>query len=668
MYVEVADTSGNLIHLPGRSELRPVRFGWAAIGGPSDAMLEATGRREGLATMLNWLGYRIKIVGESGLPVWWGMVAEVQLSLGAYSIGVSLEPMYNTVAVAYTYEDADNVTQRGTTEWAQAGSVATYGRKELLFSQSDLGSVQDAEDLAANLAARFGSPVPVVRSGGDGEDRATLYCRGWWHTVGWRYYKQLAGREAHEDGSGEQVLGVGVTSDLITFHEESKGVYLVGGQHGFRDGDKVVISGTTSNDGVMTIESATQADIWEYTATTIAFSPSNDIYDSALGLEGIEADDVILVRGALPANSGIKEVKKLVRSDTWTGHPGVYDHIETKQDGMLDQAAGDPITILRYGYFKTGEEPVNEGPSVLTTITAWGTKLAQSFALEHDTPDWPVHEVRLRLRKAGSPSDSVKVSLCADNSGEPGTVIESVTRLASTLATEYGWESFTFTGFNNLSYGVTYWLVIERTGAPEADNFYEFAVDESEGYGRGVFRLWDGSAWQARPTAASLLFQVVGKQDTGQQVRRILEEAAEKIVSVSTVTSGILRPIFRDGDGLASDEIVQLLNQGSDISPRMLLGISPERRATVYSKPNKPTDLYLLRPSGEVLDWHGRPLPAGTPLAGEWVRLDAPGLDNVLADSLTFFVEEAEYDVEAGEWSLTPENAPTPYDIGMQQG
>lgn len=668
--VEVYNKAGSVVHLQSEVALTPTRFGWSVVGGPSTAEIEARGELIALAPTLNWVGMEVIVRNAHGTAVWWGLIDEATVAMGAVDVGVSLDKMYNRVAVAYTYLDGDNITQRGTTAWVEdAKSVARYGRRELLYSQSEMEGLADADALAATLVSRLATPPMEVRPGGGERGTGVLRCRGWWDTVGWRYYKQLAGREVHETGSANQVLGVKTISALIPFVRASKTVYMVGGQHGFRDGDKVDISGASNpaNNGVKTIGSPSKADPLVYTANTISFAPNNDLYDAAGNVPAFAEGNVLQVRGTGTSNSGMWQIGGIY--DETPGGSG-FDHIELSEDGIITQAAGLDITLHRMGYFKIEEAPQNEGWGATVTLEAWGRLIAQSFTMSNDGGPWPLHEVALRLKKTGSPSDGIRVHLQGAGAGVPdGFSLASAVRDASTLGTEYGWESFAFSGSVTLTYGTTYWLVIERTGAGASDDFYEFTVDDAEGYAGGALKLYGQGAWNARPAAASLVFKVLGKEDTGAQIARILTATAERITSVTAVTSGTLKGMHRDGDSLAADEIEDLLQQGDSSGRRLTLWITPERRALLRLKATEATNPYLLKSDGAVLDPFGRAVPPGTPMAGQWVRLDEAGLADVVADKLTFYADGAEYDCAAGRWQLTPENAPSPYDIGrLEQG
>jgi hypothetical protein len=160
--------------------------------------------------LLEWLRAPVYLIDETGERVWWGMVSEVSVRVGAIAIGLSLDRMSNRVAVAYSYvaPGSSSVGTRATTDWAQDDdSVSAYGTLELLSSVSG-ATTELAETARDRILAAQKYPVPTLRATpGRGSLSATLSCRGWWDTLDWKYYAQLAGLESHEDGSASQAVG-----------------------------------------------------------------------------------------------------------------------------------------------------------------------------------------------------------------------------------------------------------------------------------------------------------------------------------------------------------------------------------------------------------------------------------------------------------------------------
>ena len=170
---------------------RVVSYSHAAIGGPKLAALEVVGDKKVLLSYLDRLRTPIEITDERGQKVWWGYIAEVRIKSGAVDIGVALDTMYNKVWVAYSLVEpgSQTVGTRATTTAATDQiSIDEYGYKELLATLSGATTAQ-AEKVRDTLLAQRKYPIPSVAQAEEkGEDKVTLYCRGWWDTLGWRYY------------------------------------------------------------------------------------------------------------------------------------------------------------------------------------------------------------------------------------------------------------------------------------------------------------------------------------------------------------------------------------------------------------------------------------------------------------------------------------------------
>ncbi len=162
-----------------------IRYSWSVFGGPKLAEISVEGKNENdLWEMIERLRCPIKIDSDrGGDPVWWGYVAEVELTLPAWTVGVNIDSMYNRIAVAYS-----GTNGRQTTGWlADADSLAEYGQKELLYTNS--GSAQaHAEAARAMILAQKKYPIPTIAPAEGGELGVVLRCRGWYDTLNWRYF------------------------------------------------------------------------------------------------------------------------------------------------------------------------------------------------------------------------------------------------------------------------------------------------------------------------------------------------------------------------------------------------------------------------------------------------------------------------------------------------
>ncbi len=186
------------------------RLSWSAQGGPETAVLRAAGREADLEQLLGLLRSPIEVLDDSGDALWWGYLSRVEVERGALRLSADLARMANRVAVAYGYSAVEGTLsgECAITAWAEdAESVRLYGAKERLLR------LPQASRLAAEAArevalARFSRPIQAVTAPGKAGRGALLTCRGWFSTLGWKYYAQPAGVEEHPiGGTGAQPLG-----------------------------------------------------------------------------------------------------------------------------------------------------------------------------------------------------------------------------------------------------------------------------------------------------------------------------------------------------------------------------------------------------------------------------------------------------------------------------
>jgi hypothetical protein len=493
----------------------PRRYGWSALGGPEFATLTAFGPAHALWSLTHQLRAPVEVLDGRGTAVWWGYLASVTVRVGAITVGVSLDTLYNRVAVAYAHVAPGTTTAgtRATTAWAQNDdSVSRYGSKELLASLQS-ASPELAEARRATLLAQHRYPIPLVEqvAPGRGSLSATLRCRGWWATLGWTYYDRAAYVEEHTDDAN--------TSDQT-----------------------------------------------------------------------------------------------------------------------LGAAAGN-------------------------------TRVTQSFQL---TAAWTAYSVQVRLKAVESPGDSVRLDLCADNSGAPGTVLDSVTVPASSLTTSYQWIEFALDPLQDLAGSVTYWIVLRRTGGLDATNHYAVEVDEDLGYTSGQLRLYNGSTWVARTPDADVLFSVTGVEETTTQVATAVGDAGEFITAVDVVdASGVYSSPYRSGDDELLAVVGELLAGGTSDGRRLLTRVTRDRVLRVYEEPELDTGAIELfvNADGRPEDRWGNARLAHTCPVAQWCALKdviPPTLSvSQMSDPSYFFVERAEFDVQQQVWLPEPRGVPSAWDLGQ---
>jgi len=174
-----------------------LRYSNHALGGPYQAEIRVTGPDAALWELMEILRDKVWIRDHKGEEVWWGYVAEVEVTaLNPYSeskskvrVGASTDTMYNRVAIAW--EDIAVGTYAGpryTTDWEQDNfSVSEFGIKEGLFSGTSATDVTLVEQAQDTLLSQKKYPIPKIELNVTGESYATIRCRGWWDTLNWQY-------------------------------------------------------------------------------------------------------------------------------------------------------------------------------------------------------------------------------------------------------------------------------------------------------------------------------------------------------------------------------------------------------------------------------------------------------------------------------------------------
>src|SRR4030042_469388 len=162
------------------------RYSHSVIGGPKQAQISVVGTELDLWELAEYARRPVQIFSDKGDAVWWGRLAELKINIGLWSVGINMDSMANCVGVAYE-DDADG-GQPKKTAWAEAtDSTAEYGRREILFTSSGSNSTHALAARDKFLAEKK-YPTPVITPRAKGENSATLYCRGWFDPLAWRYY------------------------------------------------------------------------------------------------------------------------------------------------------------------------------------------------------------------------------------------------------------------------------------------------------------------------------------------------------------------------------------------------------------------------------------------------------------------------------------------------
>jgi hypothetical protein len=634
---------------PGRLTLTPKWFSGKAWGGPARCEVEVGGDELALWDMLGWLRFGVTVTNPAGRAVWAGIVLEVQVSLGAVTVGLALDRVTNRVAAAYTYTDANNRQVRGTTSWAQDdASVSTYGVRELMLSLADSNQTQ-AEAARTTELTRRGRPV--MQLGMEEMVGGRLVCCGLWETLGWMHYANGSGREMHDAAPDvEHMLGWGVgASARFAFREER--IDDIDARLGLLVTDhQIRVSGASNagNNGVKRVSSPASGGQSVYAATTISFDPADDIRDSANGLGFLRTDVAVLVAGASNAGNN---------GSFWTKSAGAGAVEVTPGASIVSESAGANVTLTQGHGASFVESFVTERTGASVTLTSVGTRLAQKFILG-SAMGWTVREALISVRKVGAPADNLTVKICADSAGNPGTVLATATVAAAAVGTEAAWVSFDFGAGVALSTGTSYWVVVDRTGAVDWDDFYLVGLESGATYASGGLKIFDNGAWGTRSPDCDMPFQLWGKTATTAQLAEML--AAGQFFALVDVraNSGVEERPFRDGTLTILDEAERLLGVGTSTGGALVATVTAQRAVVVDGDPGQSDLDLLLGRDGRLRHPLTGLVDEGYLPVGQWVRLaDLPVADGLLAGVGRFFVEAAEYDVSGGRLRLTPQGS-----------
>jgi len=303
--------------------------------------------------------------------------------------------------------------------------------------------------------------------------------------------------------------------------------------------------------------------------------------------------------------------------------------------------------------------------------------LTQSIEIEASVA-WPASSIWIRPWKVGAPADNLVVSLCADASGEPGTVLASGLRGADDIETQAEWLEFVLDTAVTLNPATTYWIKVERSGAVvfEGTDYYMADTNSDAGYPRGILMLYNTniSAWTTEPAYDhDLLFKIVGSSELTGQITTLVSEAGQFLAgTIIENTSGLEANPYRDGDTPGLYELLKLLNAGTTNYRRLLCEVTPARYLRVYEEaapPANPLLSYGWTKDKQLVTAYATPVDVELCPVGMWCHLVdviPPTVDLALvADPSLFFIEEAEYNVTAKTYTpLRTRDQKDIFDIG----
>lgn len=647
--VKITDpTTGNVYNETGLS-LLPERWSYDSEVGFYDAMVRVEGRVDDLYTVVGWLGNKIEIQNKNGTGVWEGKIMDVTINVGNATIGVSLKSMYNKVRVLYTTsEESGSLSNQMTSWFSNLNSQQKYGVKELIFTQSNLDTTA-ADTLASTLVNTLGTPrgeMSFERT----EYFATLRCEGLLNTLAWKYHLDETGFEGSTVGSAEQTLGLAFTSIQTGFNAFSGLMASIDGYFkNFSSNTRVRVSGSASNNGTKLITGVARIDPLSYVSPGIYFDPTNDMHDGSLGLDVLRTGQLIKITGSVGAvNDGLYWATSVSE-----------DHVELSPADIVTSAAAS-TTINQGNSVSVQETLVNEITTSPVTVTAHGSKMYYSFQIASPVA-WTVTDVFLRLKKNGAPVDNIQVSLIQMTGTDTYTVLTSTTKAGSIITTEFNPYKFTMPAPQTLSVGVTYGILIERTGSNHPDNFYIVAVDEDQSHG-GTLRLYDGAGWNDRYDQADLWFSIQGVKSTTQQMSEILTQHGSHISAYAfeESSSGISTAQYMTKEEIALERFKKLLRHGNSSNKRYVIEsfVGGAIKVAVQKVPDAQNFVYHVSSDGTIMEGQDQPLEEGRLLQNEVVEVSLDVIPNgTFLLTNRFNVGFSEWDEGQRRLNVTPVSA-----------
>lgn len=237
-----------------------------------------------------------------------------------------------------------------------------------------------------------------------------------------------------------------------------------------------------------------------------------------------------------------------------------------------------------------------------------------------------INSVDVRVRRQGSPTDNLTLSVQADSGGQPsGFDMRSASLAGSSLEDErFPWVRFNFAKPVSLAANTPYWLVLSRSGSYASGNYYVFGVDAGLSYLDGTFRIYNASisAWVPRSPACDLVFRVLGVRETSQQLADIYAESSQFFTGLELrASSGVFTPPYAVGMGSCLAEFERLLRLGTVNNLLMTAHVTPERRLVVSEQPEQGVRDHFVDAQGRYYDSYGNLLLPGVLPVGEWVRV-----------------------------------------------
>lgn len=211
----------------------------------------------------------------------------------------------------------------------------------------------------------------------------------------------------------------------------------------------------------------------------------------------------------------LEEPWSATAQDDWSGGRALEDYENDTTrffDSRRCQTAFNQIYNGPLDYYAVGlKDSLTNWPGSVSWKSLFaGCAYGYQFTLDSSMT---AGQVYILLRRRGTPKAGLKVDLCQNDNGKPGTVLEThtytVTEIPDVLSE---WRKFTFTD-RTLASGV-YWIKISTTAGEFSDNCWQIGVKASA---EPSTYYYNGTSWST--TVNHDIYYRICAGDTGRSAR-----------------------------------------------------------------------------------------------------------------------------------------------------
>lgn len=201
--------------------------------------------------------------------------------------------------------------------------------------------------------------------------------------------------------------------------------------------------------------------------------------------------------------------------DDWSGGRALEDYEEDTTrffDSRRCQTAFNQIYNAPLDYYAAGlKDSLTNWPGSVSWRPLYAN-CAYGYQFTIDS-SMTAGQLYILLRRRGTPTAGLTVSLCQNNNGVPGTVLATHTYTVSEITDVLSeWKKFTFTN-QTLASGV-YWIYVQTTAGDYIDNCWQLGVKSND---QPSTYYYDGRRWEIT-TNYDIYFRICAG-DTGRKAR-----------------------------------------------------------------------------------------------------------------------------------------------------